>query len=237
MFLVAHRGFRAPGRENRMIDFTDALKTCKGVEFDIRLTKDKKIIIFHDHNLKRIGKVDKTIKSQTFNEIKSIKFFKEHPENIPPLFIEDFIQKISNKYEFINVEIKPDRNTKEEFEIIKNALELLRKKTKAEIVVSSFGYEALKFISNLDSTKFKKGYLTEYVKKVDFNLIKKFDYLHPYVGNLKSTDSPKIVEKINLPINVWTFKNDKDAEIIYLKYKKKLNSFISDKKDLKIDFK
>ncbi|ATZ21857.1 glycerophosphodiester phosphodiesterase [Mesoplasma tabanidae] len=237
MFLVAHRGFRAPGRENRMIDFIDSLKICKGVEFDIRLTKDKKIIIFHDHNLKRIGQVNKTVKSLTFDEIKNIKFFKDKPENIPPLFIEDFIEKISDQYKFINVEIKPDRNTKQEFDIIKNALQLLRKKTKAEIVVSSFGHEALKFISDLDSSKFKKGYLTEYVKKVDFDLIKKFDYLHPYVGNLKSSESPKIVEKINLPLNVWTLKNDKDAEIIYLKYKEKLNSFISDKKDLMINFK
>ncbi|ATQ35792.1 glycerophosphoryl diester phosphodiesterase [Mesoplasma entomophilum] len=237
MFLVAHRGFRGPGRENRMIDFIDALKSCKGVEFDIRLTKDKKIIIFHDHNLKRIGNVNKTVKSMTFEEIKNIDFFKNNPENIPPLFVEDFINKISNKYEFINVEIKPNKNTKEEFELIKKALELLRKKTKAEIVVSSFGNEALKFISELDVNKFKKGYLTEYVKKVDFSLIRKFDYLHPYVGNLKSHDSLKYVEKINLPINVWTFKNDKDAEIIYFKYRKYLNSLISDKKDLRINFK
>ncbi|ASZ09382.1 glycerophosphodiester phosphodiesterase [Mesoplasma chauliocola] len=236
MFLVAHRGFRAPGRENRMIDFTDALKTCKAVEFDIRLTKDKQIIIFHDHNFKRIGNLDKTVKSMTFSEIKQMKYFKKNPEKLPPLFVDDFVEKISSKYDFINVEIKPDRNTKEEFEIIKKGLEKLRSKTKAEIVVSSFGYEALKFISSLDENKFKKGYLTEYVKKVDFKLIKKFDYLHPYVGNLKSKGSKEIVKKINLPMNVWTFKNDKDARIIWSMYEKRVNSFISDKKDLMIKF-
>lgn len=156
---------------------------------------------------------------------------------MPPLFIKDFIEKIVNKYDFRNVEIKPDRNTKADLELIRTALKYLRKKTNAEIVVSSFGYSELKFIATLDSKMFKKGYLTEYVKKVDFNLIKNFDYLHPYIGNLKSFSSLGYVEKINLPLNIWTFKNNKDAEIIYKKYKKWIHSFISDKKDLRIDFK
>ncbi|PPJ44886.1 glycerophosphodiester phosphodiesterase, partial [Rhizobium sp. KAs_5_22] len=82
-----------------MIDFTDALKTCKAVEFDIRLTKDKQIIIFHDHNFKRIGNLDKTVKSMTFSEIKQMKYFKKNPEKLPPLFVDDFVEKISTIYD------------------------------------------------------------------------------------------------------------------------------------------
>ncbi|AUB32118.1 glycerophosphodiester phosphodiesterase [Spiroplasma floricola] len=235
MFLVAHRGFRGKNRENRMIDFEDALKTCLAVEFDIRMTKDKKIIIFHDHNFKRIGNLNKTVRSLTYKEIENMDYFKQNPDFLPPLFIEDFIMKISKEYNFINVEIKPDRNTVEEFEQIKRALNLLREQTNAEIVVSSFELKVLKFISQLDNN-FKKGYLIENIKKVDFDLIKKFDYLHPYVENLKIKSSYKIVEKINLPLNIWTFKNDEDAKIIWSIYKDKINSFISDKRDLLINF-
>ncbi|WP_236608520.1 glycerophosphodiester phosphodiesterase [Spiroplasma taiwanense] len=77
MILVAHRGFRNPNGENRFIDFQNALKKCRAVEFDIRMTKDKKIIIFHDHNFKRIGSIDETVRSFTYEEIKNINYFKK----------------------------------------------------------------------------------------------------------------------------------------------------------------
>jgi glycerophosphoryl diester phosphodiesterase len=78
--LVAHRGFRTKTKENRMIDFVEALKVCKAVEFDIRMTKDKKIIIFHDHNLKRIAGLNKTIRLLTYDEIKKLDFFTKNPD-------------------------------------------------------------------------------------------------------------------------------------------------------------
>jgi len=106
--LVAHRGFKKLTGENRMIDFRNALKVCKAVEFDIRMTKDNKIIIFHDHHFKRIGHTDQTVKNLTYNEIKNIDFFKKNTEYLPSLFIEDFIKELADQYEMINVEIKPD---------------------------------------------------------------------------------------------------------------------------------
>ncbi|MBY7703735.1 hypothetical protein JIY74_26065 [Vibrio harveyi] len=79
MILVAHRGFRGLFGENRVFDFENALKITKAVEFDIRLTRDNQVIIFHDHNFKRIGKLNKTVKSMTYDEIKEIPYFKENP--------------------------------------------------------------------------------------------------------------------------------------------------------------
>lgn len=234
--LVAHRGFRSPIGENRMVDFTNALKTCKAVEFDIRMTKDKKIIIFHDHNFKRIGQENKTVRSLTYEEIKQIDFFKKNIDFLPPLFIEDFANKIASQYQMINVEIKADRYTEQEFNMLKAALELLKKKTNAEIIVSSFGYDALRFIARLDSKSFKKGYLVESLTSIDTNLIKKFDYLHPYVGTIKQKRNIQIINKINLPMNIWTFKKNDDVKVINTLYNKKLiNSYISDRSDLNID--
>lgn len=230
--LVAHRGFRTPKGENRLVDFEQALKYTKGVEFDIRMTKDKKIIIFHDHHFGRIGGVKELVSNFTYDEIKQIPFFKNNPSYLPPLFIEDFADKLSDKYEFINVEIKPSKYSDNDYHEIKRSLKNLRNKTKAEIVVSSFGINDLKFITTLDSVEFKKGYLVERLKDIDFNLIKKFNYLHPYVGSLKRKEALKIVEKVNLPLNIWTFKKSSDSKKIFEKYGERVYGYISDINDL-----
>lgn len=231
--LVAHRGFRNPKAENRMVDFSTALETCKAVEFDIRMTKDKKIIIFHDHNFNRIGKINKSVRSFTYEEIKNIEFFKKNPEWLPPLFYDDFIKKLSSQYEMINVEIKPDRYNKEEFSQILGELNLLSENTKAEIVVSSFGLDALKFISKLKAP-FKKGYLCEALSTIDMDLIKSFDYLHPYVGTLKLKASIEIIKKLNMPLNIWTFKKDEDVVLLKQNYSNLIANYISDNPNLKI---
>ncbi|WP_253301146.1 glycerophosphodiester phosphodiesterase [Spiroplasma endosymbiont of Phyllotreta cruciferae] len=226
--LIAHRGFRSPAGENRMVDFINALKTCPGVEFDIRMTKDHQIIIFHDHNFKRIGNVNETVRHFTYQEIKNFEFFKKNPEFLPPLFIDDFINKIAEQYQVINVEIKPDRYNEQEFTLIKQALLLLQTKTKAEIIVSSFGHEALKFISTL-SSPFKKGYLIESLKDIDQTLITKFDYLHPSIATVKQKKNIAIIKNLNLPLNIWTFKNEKDLKIINNLYPQDfIHSYISD---------
>ncbi|WP_425379632.1 glycerophosphodiester phosphodiesterase family protein [Spiroplasma endosymbiont of Stenodema calcarata] len=226
--LIAHRGFRSSLGENRMVDFTNALKTCHGVEFDIRMTKDHQIIIFHDHNFKRIGNINKTVRHFTYQEIKEIDFFKKNPKFLPPLFIEDFVNKIADQYQIINVEIKPDRYNEQEFNLIKEALLLLQTKTNAEIIVSSFGYDALKFISNLNSP-LKKGYLIESLKDIDQNLITKFNYLHPSIATAKQKKNVAIIKNLNLPLNIWTFKSEKDFKIINNLYPSNfINSYISD---------
>lgn len=234
--LVAHRGFCSLTRENQMTNFVEALKTCKAVEFDIRMTKDKQIIIFHDHNFKRIGQTNKTVKNLTYQEIKELSFFKDNPEFLPPLFIEDFANKLAKKYQMINVEIKADHYTEKEFYILENALKILKKKTNAEIIVSSFSLKILNFIANLNSTLFKKGYLTNSLTKIDVNLIKNFDYLHPYLGSIKKKNNIQIINNLNLPMNIWTIKSNNDIKIINTLYNKKLiHAYISDNPNLEIN--
>lgn len=51
----AHRGLHGPGvPENSMAAFRAALELASGVECDVRLTADGQVVIFHDHNLRRL---------------------------------------------------------------------------------------------------------------------------------------------------------------------------------------
>ena len=70
---IAHRGFSALYPENSLLAFKRAIDIGANViELDIRETKDKELIIFHDPNLKRIAGIDSEISSLSLNEIRKI---------------------------------------------------------------------------------------------------------------------------------------------------------------------
>src|SRR5687768_17283825 len=51
----AHRGLHGPGvPENSMAAFRAALELGAGIECDVRLTGDGQVVVFHDHNLRRL---------------------------------------------------------------------------------------------------------------------------------------------------------------------------------------
>ncbi|WP_434337874.1 glycerophosphodiester phosphodiesterase [Mycoplasma capricolum] len=230
MILVAHRGFRGLYGENREYDFKNALTICKAVEFDIRLTKDDKIVIFHDHNFKRIGNLNRGVKTLTYDEITKIPYFVENPLATPILF-EVFMDKYFDQYEMINVEIKPDHYTEEELDIIFNAIKKYCNKG-VEIIVSSFSPVVLKEILKRKENYYKSGYLFEKMSQFDVQLGKKFDFLHPPITLLKKQSNCELFKKLNIPLNVWTFKKMSDVETIYKMYKDLINGYISDYPDL-----
>ncbi|SYV94790.1 cytoplasmic glycerophosphodiester phosphodiesterase, partial [Mycoplasma putrefaciens] len=202
MILVAHRGFRGLYGENRVYDFKNALKITKAVEFDIRLTRDDKIIIFHDHHFKRIGNLDKTVKSLTYNEIKQIPFFVENPDSLPALF-EEFMDQYFKQYQMINIEIKPDNFTDKQLDIVFNAIKKYTNQG-VEIIVSSFSTNVLHEILKRSSNDgFKTGYLFEKMSLFDIELAKKFDFLHPPISLLKKPKNQELFLNLNIPLNVW----------------------------------
>lgn len=70
--LVAHRGFhdvknKVP--ENSMIAFERSVRHGYTIELDVRLTKDDKIVVFHDASLKRACGVNKKVDDITYKEL------------------------------------------------------------------------------------------------------------------------------------------------------------------------
>ena len=51
----AHRGLHGPGiPENSMAAFRAAIEAGAGIECDVRLSGDGEVIVFHDHDLRRL---------------------------------------------------------------------------------------------------------------------------------------------------------------------------------------
>ncbi len=71
--LIAHRGASYDAPENTVAAFQLAWKqNADGAECDLYLTKDGKIVAFHDKTTKRTAGVDKPVAEQTFAELRAL---------------------------------------------------------------------------------------------------------------------------------------------------------------------
>mgnify|MGYP003292343401 CR=1 FL=1 len=81
----AHRGFhdnKTDAPENSKKAFALAVKNGYGIELDIQLTKDEKVVVFHDATLKRACGIDAKVNSMTYEELKHLRLFDSN-ETIP----------------------------------------------------------------------------------------------------------------------------------------------------------
>lgn len=76
--LIAHRGYHNNKKgipENSVLAFKKAIDNNYLIELDVRLTKDKKLVVFHDGNLKRVCGVNKSVKDLTYKELLKYNLF------------------------------------------------------------------------------------------------------------------------------------------------------------------
>ena len=73
---IAHRGYHnSKYPENSIAAFKNAMKYGYTIELDVHLTKDYKIVVFHDKTLKRVCNIDKCIEELTYEELSKYNLF------------------------------------------------------------------------------------------------------------------------------------------------------------------
>ena len=70
--IIAHRGIHYRYKENTIGAFRTAMIRGYPIELDVQLTKDKKMVVYHDSNLKRLTGINKDVNELTYQEIKNI---------------------------------------------------------------------------------------------------------------------------------------------------------------------
>jgi len=71
--ITAHRGFSGRYPENTIVAFEKAYEAGADlIEFDVRLTRDERIVVSHDGNLKRVCAENISIDSLTLKEIREM---------------------------------------------------------------------------------------------------------------------------------------------------------------------
>ena len=177
---IAHRGWHnkyAP--ENSLEAFKQALEKNLAIEFDLQITCDKQIVVFHDNNLKRMCGIAKNINSCSYEEIKRLKL-KDTNETIP--LLSDVLKLVGGSV-LLDIEIK---NTKHIFRVVDVVSNILN---------NYHGSYTIKSFNPLISYVYKKKN-----PNISCGVL---------VGDLKKTKVPRFFQNILLNINyLFLYKPD-----------------------------
>jgi len=99
--LLIHRGLaKKTFKENTLKSFKYCFQKNFGIETDLQVTKDNKIICFHDFNLKKKFKINKNINNINYKDLFNIS--KKNKKPIP--LLSDLV-KLSKNKRFLMLEV------------------------------------------------------------------------------------------------------------------------------------
>ena len=105
---VAHRGLHAAEKgipENSFKAYAAAIEKGYPIEMDVQLTKDNKLVCFHDDNLKRVTGEDSLIWDKTLDEVENLRL-SGTDEKIPTF--DEFLSFIDGRVPIV-IELKSQR--------------------------------------------------------------------------------------------------------------------------------
>jgi glycerophosphoryl diester phosphodiesterase len=74
--IIGHRGASAVAPENTLAAFSRALEDgADGIEFDVRLSRDREPVVIHDASLRRTGQTDRLVRELTAAELQQCDVF------------------------------------------------------------------------------------------------------------------------------------------------------------------
>ena len=112
---IGHRGTLVDYDENTLEAFEIAIKSgANCIELDVRRTKDRKLIVFHDNTLTRTTNGKGVLKNLNYNDVKNLKTEKRN-QNIP--LLEELMDYITDKTQAI-IHLKDEGIEKELFGLI-----------------------------------------------------------------------------------------------------------------------
>ena len=209
--IIAHRGiYNSKIKENTYLAIFNAFnnKNIYGVEFDIRLTKDNKIVIIHDETINRTSNGIGIVENMTLKELQKYNFgSKNFYQTIPTL--EKILEINTNK--LFLIEIKVSNNSKLFSKIL---LDILDKYKNKKIYLMSFNKKILNVIRRKNrNLNIGLIYLTNNIKSYKYNFYVLYDKLinKDIINNLINR---------NKEIFIWTINNNKELS----KIKNKINN-------------
>jgi glycerophosphoryl diester phosphodiesterase len=148
MMIMGHRGAAALEPENTLLSIARAMEIgVDAVEIDVRLSKDKEIVVIHDSTVDRTTNGTGPVSSYALKEIKKLDAGKG--ETIPTL--NEAIDLIGNKVRLV-IELKEEGTERKVVELIK------RNNLDDNVYVISFWHRLVRTVKEMDS-RIKTGVL------------------------------------------------------------------------------
>ena len=108
----AHRGLFSDARaipENSMKAFQEAVRQHVGIELDVHLTKDEKVVVFHDDTLTRMCQIDALIEETSYEDLQKL-YLNHTSEKIP--LLSDVLSYVNGRVPLL-IELKlPTKSTR-----------------------------------------------------------------------------------------------------------------------------
>lgn len=155
--VIAHRGDTTKAAENTLRSLNEAANShADAVEMDIQETKDKKFVVMHDFNLKRLTGKNEKVRNLTLAELQKLTVKQNgYKEKIPSL--SEYIDTAKRRNIKLLIEVKPHGYESEEME--ENLVKLLKeKKVDKHFMVQSLDLKVLDKIKEIEPD-IKTGYI------------------------------------------------------------------------------
>lgn len=205
-----HRGFWQEGIQENTLESFRAAKSANQlmIELDVQLSKDKKVIVFHDSDLKRLFNLEDKVTDLTALEL-------NQKAKIPTLNDVLSDPKIP---QLVNIEIKNwgtnDERLEKELKII-----ISQNHAESRVVISSFDESALAICAKT-MPNIRRAYLVGkseeennlvFIKRMKEKLeVAQTNLLHINHNAVKD-DLPNLLKEAGLSFSVWTLDDEKRA--------------------------
>jgi len=204
MLIYAHRGASSDFAEGSKAAYQGAIaQGADGFECDVRLTKDRQIICYHDRNTARLSKINLEIAKTTYPELK---------EKVDPYRLDQLLDlAIENKKDLV-IEFKHPVPTGGLVEKLTHKLraEKSNEITKSKITISLISFSYLATLRNLRSG-FQRAYL---VQSKILSKINPAPIIGPSIKLVR--ENPEFVAsaiKNGKKVFVWTVNNEADLQL------------------------
>jgi len=214
--VVSHRGYWDNPRTQKSENSLASLRLSDefgfwGSELDVRLTKDNKLIVWHDDDFHRINGPKGAVSSLTYDQISNLRL--PNGEKVPTL--DEYLAAAKKLKKTVLVfELKTHKTKEQEAYLVQESLKALKKYgllKKNKVIFISFS----KYICDLvaqQAPKFVNQYLTGNIAPADLakDGINGIDYDYGYLR--RNPTWIKEAHDLGMSVNVWTVNNEEDIK-------------------------
>lgn len=211
---IAHRGFSKQAPENTYQSVAFALdSTCEGIEIDVHLTKDGKIVVHHDFVLGRTSNGVGKISEKTMNELKELDFTSWHPgckqaHGIATL--EEILSLVDGKKDLV-IEIKGYGDPQV---FIKELFRNLEGYPKEKIWIKSFDHRLIAKIKEEDSSYQVGPLWSARVLHPGYYLLENDFEFASIAGTYVDASFVKEMKQVNKEWMVWTCNHKEEFQML-----------------------
>ncbi len=216
---IAHRGYSAVGPENTpdafaaAMEFAESHPAVRGIEFDVRLTGDGQIVVFHDSDLDRRCDSPLVVHETPYEQLAEVSAGAPQMGNQQIPLLSEVLGQIDHRVA-IYCEIKADEY---DWDILIDGLaaQLAEYRPAGDVIVHSFSAEMLhRVIPAVKGLGVQFALLFSTMEKFRAadGLAGEIDFLHPK-WNLLTRHADEILA-CGKAVNTWTVNRRKNLESI-----------------------